>query len=176
MLLIRHMSQKKQPVFDKKQKKSTLFPHYSFVYSITSVTHFTQTYVYLMHRDRMDALNCQPMHHPYAHNLTQMCWNVPVWVAMLVSFTTAWFIGCVSVFDSQFCHVCVCVRACKCACVCVCVCACSSHNSSLSMASNGWDPVKLFCDPLGFQQWSMHAQVWPLKPQFVINTGHYFFS
>ena len=53
-------------------------------------------------------------------------------------------------------YVCVCV-CCVCVCVCVHACMCSCVHACviikvLGMVHNGYDPLKLHCYPLGFQQ------------------------
>ena len=73
--------------------------------------------------------------------------------------------------------VCVCTWVCVCVCVsewvseweCVCVCVCARTHVCLytcinqNMVSNGCDPLRLSCDPLGFQQPSIQARSAPLK-------------
>ena len=64
----------------------------------------------------------------------------------------------------------------------LCVRDCDKHNQSLwysHWVSNGCDPLtlKLYCkhdyDPLGFCHTKLTCQLWPPKPQSVINIGYW---
>ena len=67
--------------------------------------------------------------------------------------------GFVSLTDSQFLS-CVCVCVCVCARACVCACM-HVFDEVAGMVDNSCKPLKLHCDPLGFQQPSFKPSLTP---------------